>query len=74
MAPETKKKIDVNLNVFFFFNILLNYTLCHLLESPHGGDSNGTPQCIDSWNGKKYLKYATGSPFWLSCDNLCIYM
>ena len=22
------------------------YTFCHQLESPHGGDSNGMPQCL----------------------------
>ena len=37
--------------VTFFQNFPLNYPLCHLLESPHGGDSNGMPQYIVSWDG-----------------------
>ena len=39
--------------VTFFLNFLLNNTLCHLLESPHWGDSNRIPQCILWWIVKK---------------------
>ena len=36
--------------LFFFISVssififLLHYTLCHLLDSPHRGDSDGMPQ------------------------------
>ena len=57
IAPDSKEhKI--------FLNFLLNYTLCHLLESPHGGDSDGMPQCIISWNG--IYKYSPA--FYLNLD------
>ena len=45
MAPETKEILVLVCDMFL--NFLLNYTsLCHRLGSPHGGDSNGMPQCM----------------------------
>ena len=43
------RKLDVS----FIFLIFINYTLCHLLESHHGCNSNRVPQCIVSWNDIK---------------------
>ena len=62
------KKIYLNLLHFFYF--LLNYTLLHLLESPHRGDSNGMPQCIVSWNGKENISNTAPvlAPFYLNLD------
>ena len=65
IALESK---GILMYLYHFLDFLFNYTLCHLLESPHGGDSNGMPQCINSWNGIKYLKYSPYSPFYLSLD------
>ena len=39
--------------VTFFLNFLLNYILCHPLQSVQCGDSNGMPQNIVSWIVKK---------------------
>ena len=36
-----------------FFKCILNYILCHLLESPHRGDFNEMPHFIVSRIGKK---------------------
>ena len=66
LCPRYSGTLTPLVLVRFFLNFLLNYTLCHLLESPHGGDSNGMPQCIVSWNDIKYLKYSPASPFYLS--------
>ena len=42
------RKYDVNLNIFSYF-FLLNYTLCHLLESLNVDNSNWMLQCIVLW-------------------------
>ena len=39
----------------FVIIFLLNYTLCHLTELPHRGNSNGMSQCIVSKNGIKNI-------------------
>ena len=43
MSPENKQNVVSICNIFLTF--LLHYTLWYLLESPHGGDSNGLPHC-----------------------------
>ena len=45
MAADSKEN-SILICIISAFNFLLNYTFCHLLESPHGGDSSGMPQCI----------------------------
>ena len=49
--------------VTVFLNFLSNYILCHLLESPHWGDSNGMPQYIVSWNVYKISQILIGFSF-----------
>ena len=59
VTPGSKENL-----VYFFLNLLSNYSLCHLLESPHRGDSNNMPQCIVSWNGIENIS----NPFYLNLD------
>ena len=64
--------LDSKENLMF----LLNYTLCHLLESPHGGDSIGTcmAHCIAKWIVKKIISYTHKLSLFLICASikLCI--
>ena len=67
MALDSKENLFKFVTFFYF---LINYTLCHLLESPHRGDSNGMPQCIVSWNGKENISNTAQvlAPFYLNLD------
>ena len=51
MAPDSKENLMYILGIFL--NYLLNHILYHLLESPHRGDSNGMPQCIEFMDSKE---------------------
>ena len=46
--------------VTFFYNFLLNYTLCQLLESPHRGNYNGITMYSFMARYNKYLTWVYG--------------
>ena len=65
MVPDNKENLMQLCNTVFSIFLLI-YTLCHLLESPHRGDSNGMSQSIVSWIVKKISKILSRFLFYLS--------
>ena len=69
MAPDSEETFKF---VIFFPQLYITlYIVSSIRIASSGGDSDGMPQCIVSWNGIAHLEYSSGSHVTCPSIKLC---